>query len=66
MARCAICDKGVQFGKTVSHTRSHVSNRANRMWKSNIRKVKISVNGNAKKTYVCAQCLKSLRKSETE
>ena len=59
MARCAICDKGAHFGRKVSITRSNVSGRSNKMWKSNIKSVKVKVNGGAKKMYVCTSCLKS-------
>ena len=45
MAKCAICDKGAHFGIQVSH--SHRRN--NKMWKSNIKKVKVNINGAAKK-----------------
>ncbi|MCH4039923.1 MAG: 50S ribosomal protein L28 [Eubacteriales bacterium] len=55
MAVCAVCGKGAHFGNNVSH--SH--RRSNRMWKSNIKKVKIVVNGTPKHAYVCTQCLKS-------
>ena len=55
MARCAICEKGAHFGNNVSH--SH--RRSNKMWKSNIKSVKVKVNGAAKKMYVCTSCLKS-------
>ena len=56
MARCAICDKGTHFGINVSH--SH--RRTNKMWKSNIKSVKVKTeNGNAKKMYVCTSCLRS-------
>ena len=55
MARCAVCDKGAHFGIKVSH--SH--RRSNKMWKSNIKKVKVNVNGTPKKMYVCTSCLKS-------
>ena len=55
MAKCAICDKGVHFGIQVSH--SH--RRSNKMWKANIKSVKVNVSGNAKKMYVCTSCLKS-------
>ena len=41
MARCAICDKGAHFGIKVSH--SH--RRSNKMWKPNIKSVKVKVNG---------------------
>ena len=56
MARCAICDKGAHFGINVSH--SH--RRTNKMWKSNIKSVRVKTeNGNAKKKYVCSSCLRS-------
>ena len=56
MARCAICDKGAHFGIKVSH--SH--RRSNKMWKSNIKSVKVKTeNGAAKKMYVCTSCLRS-------
>ncbi|MDO4619564.1 MAG: 50S ribosomal protein L28 [Lachnospiraceae bacterium] len=57
MAVCSVCGKGAHFGNNVSH--SH--RRSNRMWKSNIKRVKVKVNGVPKHTYVCAQCLKSGR-----
>nr|WP_330377185.1 50S ribosomal protein L28 [Robinsoniella sp. KNHs210] len=55
MAKCAICEKGAHFGNNVSH--SH--RRSNKMWKSNIKSVKVKVNGAAKKMYVCTSCLRS-------
>ena len=55
MARCSICDKGAHFGITVSH--SH--RRSNKMWKSNIKSVRVKVNGASKKMYVCTSCLRS-------
>lgn len=45
MAKCAVCGKSVHFGNNVSH--SH--RRSNKMWKPNIKKVKVLVNGGAKK-----------------
>ncbi|MBC8543759.1 50S ribosomal protein L28 [Bianquea renquensis] len=55
MAKCDICQKGVQFGIKVSH--SH--RRSNRQWKPNIRTVKAIVNGTPKTLHVCASCLRS-------
>lgn len=55
MAKCAICEKAAHFGNNVSH--SH--RRSNKMWKSNIKSVKVKVNGTAKKMYVCTSCLRS-------
>ena len=55
MAKCAICEKGAHFGIQVSH--SH--RRSNKLWKSNIKKVKVNVNGTPSKMYVCTSCLRS-------
>ncbi len=57
MAKCAICDKGAHFGIQVSH--SHI--RTNKMWKSNIKRVKVNDNGTVKRMYVCTACLRSGR-----
>ena len=53
MAKCDICSKGVHFGNAVSH--SH--RRSNKIWKSNVKSVKVNLNGTAKKMYVCTSCL---------
>ncbi|MBQ1376379.1 MAG: 50S ribosomal protein L28, partial [Lachnospiraceae bacterium] len=46
MAKCAICEKGAHFGIKVSH--SH--RRTNRMWKSNVKAVRVKTdNGGTKK-----------------
>lgn len=55
MAKCAICEKGAHFGNNVSH--SH--RRSNRMWKSNVKSVKVKVNGSVKTLHVCTSCLRS-------
>ena len=64
MAKCAVCEKGAYFGNNVSH--SH--RRSNKMWKSNVKSVRVKtaaggaqkkVNGAAKKMYVCTSCLRS-------
>ncbi|MBQ4474129.1 MAG: 50S ribosomal protein L28 [Lachnospiraceae bacterium] len=55
MARCAICDKGAHFGIKVSH--SH--RRSNKMWKSNVKSVRVMTEQGAKKMYVCTSCLRS-------
>jgi large subunit ribosomal protein L28 len=56
MARCAICDKGVHFGNNVSH--SH--RKTPKMWKSNVKSVRVKTEGGAtKKMYVCTSCLRS-------
>ena len=60
MARCEVCDKGIQTGHRVSITRSQVSRRANRMWRSNIKKVQIvEKNGAVRRAKVCTRCLRA-------
>jgi len=59
MARCEVCDKGIQTGHRISITRSQVSRRANRMWRPNIKKVQIvEKNGAVRPAKVCTRCLR--------
>ena len=55
MAKCAICEKGAHFGNNVSH--SH--RKTPKMWKSNVKSVRVKTAGGAKRMYVCTSCLKS-------
>ena len=55
MAKCEICQKGAHFGNNVSHCHR----RSNAVWKSNVKSVRVSVNGTNKKMYVCTSCLRS-------
>ena len=55
MAKCAICEKSAHFGNAVSHSNRKTS----KMWKANVKSVKVLVNGASKKMYVCTSCLKS-------
>ncbi len=55
MAKCDICGKGVHFGNAVSH--SH--RRSNKIWKSNIKSVKVKTDGGARRMHVCTSCLRS-------
>jgi len=55
VAKCEICSKDVHFGIKVSH--SH--RRSNRMWKSNVKKVRVAFNGAVKTMNVCTRCLRS-------
>jgi len=60
MARCEVCDKGIQTGHKISITRSQVSRRANKTWRSNIKKVQVvEKNGAVRKAKVCTRCLRS-------
>ena len=57
MAKCAICEKGAHFGNNVSH--SH--RKTPKMWKSNVKSVRVKTEGGSKRMYVCTSCLKSGR-----
>lgn len=59
MAKCEICEKSLSHGNKISIARSHVSRRASRTWKPNLRTVKAIVNGETKRMTVCAKCLRS-------
>jgi len=59
MAKCAICEKEVSFGKKLSITRTHISKRSTRTFKPNLRSVKTMVNGQPKHIKVCTKCLRS-------
>ena len=63
MAKCEVCNKGIQTGHKISITRSHVSRRANKMWRPNIKKVKVNENGTSKTVKMCVKCLRN-RKSK--
>ncbi len=58
MAKCAICEKQASHGNKLSITRSHISKRSPRTWKPNLRSVKAEINGDVKRIYVCAKCLR--------
>jgi len=60
MAKCEVCDKSIQTGHRISITRSQVSRRANKMWRSNVKKVQIvEPNGAVRRAKVCTRCLRS-------
>ena len=59
MAKCEICEKTLSHGNKISIARSHVSRRATRTFKPNLRTVKANINGQVKKISVCSKCLRS-------
>jgi large subunit ribosomal protein L28 len=59
MAKCAICEKSISYGNKISIARSHVSRRSSRVWKPNLRSVKVVINGEPQKIHVCSKCLRS-------
>ena len=59
MAKCEICEKTLSHGNKISIARSHVSRRATRTFKPNLRTVKAEIDGQVKRIHVCAKCLKN-------
>ena len=60
MAKCAVCEKGAYFGNNVSH--SH--RRSNKMWKSNVKSVRVKTASWRCTEDVCMYFLSEIRKSE--
>ncbi|MDQ3991901.1 MAG: 50S ribosomal protein L28 [Actinomycetota bacterium] len=54
-AVCDICGKGPGFGMKVSH--SH--RRSRRMWLPNVQRMRVLVDGVARRRFVCTKCLKA-------
>ncbi|MBN2040702.1 MAG: 50S ribosomal protein L28 [Spirochaetes bacterium] len=55
MAKCEICGKSVQFGNNVSHSNRKTS----KIWKPNIKKIRVLENGRNLKRFVCTRCIRS-------
>ncbi len=56
MAReCAICGKGPNIGRSVSHSQR----RTPKKWNANVQKIRAIVNGSPQNIYVCTKCIKS-------
>ena len=54
---CSVCGKGPGFG----HNRSHSMVATKRRFNPNLQRVRVLVNGAAKRMYVCTRCLKTGR-----
>jgi large subunit ribosomal protein L28 len=54
---CSVCGKGPSFG----HNRSHSMVATKRRFEPNLQRVRILVNGAARRVHVCTRCLKSGR-----
>jgi large subunit ribosomal protein L28 len=53
-----MCNKAVQFGHNVSHSKV----RTNRRWLPNIQQATIFEDGKPRTVKICTKCLKQLRK----
>ena len=52
---CEICAKGTISGHNVSHS----NRKTNRIWAPNVQRVRVGVEGTAKRMNVCTRCLRS-------
>lgn len=55
---CSICGKGA----TAGNSRSHALNITKRVFRPNIHKTTVEVNGKVEKAYVCSKCMKGSKK----
>lgn len=56
--KCDYCDKGQEHGHMVSHAK----NRLGRLFKPNLQKLKVMLNGSQVRVKFCASCIKRLKK----
>ena len=52
---CEVCAKGTISGHNVSHS----NRKTNRIWAPNVQRVRVVVDGTAKRLNVCTRCLRS-------
>ncbi len=60
MAKCEICGKGPSFGHNVSHSKVAT----NRMFRPNIHRKRVMIDGQWKRIYICTRCLRTLTKKQ--
>lgn len=53
--QCEICGKKTVTGRSISHAH----NVSSRTWQPNLQRVRVSVDGSSRKTWVCTRCLRS-------
>ncbi len=55
MAKCEVCGKSIQIGNNVSHS----NKKSKKIWKSNIKKIRVLENSKSVRKYVCTRCIRS-------
>lgn len=56
MAKCDVCGKGPSFGHNVSHSKVAT----NRIFRPNIQRKRLFINGSWKRLHICTRCLRTL------
>ena len=66
MAQCDNCGKSKMFGNYIRHKHSIGwalrAPRKNRVFKPNVQKTKIMVNGTMRSVHLCTRCIRTLQK----
>jgi large subunit ribosomal protein L28 len=57
--KCQQCGKGVQYGHHVSHAK----NRTKRLFKPNLKRVTLMVDGAKKRMMLCTKCVKKVKQA---
>ena len=57
---CSICGKGPSAG----NNRSHALNITKRVYRPNIHKTKVEIDGQVQTAYVCTKCMKGSKKDK--
>ncbi|MCL2026612.1 MAG: 50S ribosomal protein L28 [Leptospirales bacterium] len=55
MAKCEVCGKSVQFGENVSHS----NRKTKKIWRPNVKKIRVVEDSRIVRKHVCTQCIKS-------
>jgi large subunit ribosomal protein L28 len=58
MAKCEICGKSPQFGHNVSHSKKATK----RQFKPNVQRVRVEIDGQERRMYLCTRCLRTMNK----
>ncbi len=58
MAKCEICGKGPRFGHNVSHSKVAT----NRIFRPNIQRKRVMIDGQWRRVHICTRCLRTLSK----
>lgn len=59
---CEICGKGKQFGHNVPFSQK----KTNKVWKPNLQRTKMDIDGTRVRVKICTQCMRTLEKYKRE
>lgn len=60
MAKCEVCGKGPAFGHNVSHSKVAT----NRIFRPNIQRKRMLVDGKWQRLHICTRCLRTLTRNQ--